>query len=372
MSPETAPSPEPDSPTELASLSVAPRAFPQSSRFPAEIQILIWEQYILIERDNRVVFVANYRGLSYDRWRELRRANIPEPQGLRILPSRCLVSPLLSVSSQSRAVALGHYRTRIELFEQGSPFHYGLTGDNEEPEEIRAREARKDSWVRPYRERGSQWSPGERRNCIFPKHPEWYRRETRVNDLDHWTTLAASYVWEEDRVDPAAHRGCVYLDLATDRFLNWYCGEPRIFKAYGRRVLSDALLDFKYHAIPFDLKDVLARRRPAPLQYFSEGLSAVVLDKVRHLVFADNPGGVRTKDGRALVEPKRFRKLCPRALGPGGTIWSFPLSDGMLRTINNDVDDKGAEHLLIRKVKTEFVSTSRSFYREALALDPWG
>ncbi|KAK8090355.1 hypothetical protein PG997_005316 [Apiospora hydei] len=341
MSPETAPSPKINSLSEMAPLSIAPQAFPQFSRFPAEIQILIWEQYIQIERDNRVVFVVYYSGISDDEWYELYKANIPAPQGLRILPSRCLVSPLLSISSQSRAVALGHYRTRIELFEQESPFYYDLAGDDREPKETRAREARKDSWVRPYPERDLEWSPRERRNCIFPKHPEWYKRVIRVNDLDHMTTSAASDVWNEERVDPAAHP------------------------------LSDALLDFKYHGTPFDLKDILARRRPAPLQHFSEGLSDDFLDKVRHLVFADNPDGRRTKDGRALVEPRPFRKLCPKALGPEGTIWSFPISDDMFRTINDDIDNNGAEHLQIRQVKTEFVSASEHFYEEAIALDPW-
>ncbi|KAK8041712.1 hypothetical protein PG993_006235 [Apiospora rasikravindrae] len=231
--------------------------FPQCSRFPVEIQIMIWEQYIQIERANRVVFVTSYTGLiPYEKeYTELHRAGLSIPQGLRVLPSRWLVSPLFSVDT-------------------------------------------------------------------------------------------------------------------TDRFLDRWFGHFEPNRFYGLRALSDAFLEYKYHGTPFDFRDLLERRqRPAPLRYYSAGLPDDVLDQIRHLVFPNNPYEDKKDSWRSEYRTKICRQICPKALGPEGTIPSFHSSEEMERNFLDDVEDKGAEHLQIRQVKTELVPVPGR-WKEVVVLEP--
>ncbi|KAK7985551.1 hypothetical protein PG988_003173 [Apiospora saccharicola] len=69
--------------------------FMKFPEFPCELRLMIWIRAAENEASNRLVFI--HRGT------------------LRPMPIKCLVSPLLSVSKESREVALKHYDLRLDV-----------------------------------------------------------------------------------------------------------------------------------------------------------------------------------------------------------------------------------------------------------------
>ncbi|KAK6843877.1 hypothetical protein PG987_004737 [Apiospora arundinis] len=345
-------------------------AFPQFSGFPPEIRIMVWNEFIQTEAANRLVFLVEGRDPDRDDSGKFYRSRgSVMSNSMRMLPSRWLVSPLLSVSRQARAIALEHYPMRIDIFDQpGLTFKYRwcdpLRMDSKYS--LQEREARKDTWVRPCSAMPRLERPRPR--CGFHRNPGWYRRQDQSEAVE-WDVASDIVlgldVWEPGGVDWAVRRGCVYLNAATDRFTEQH--SLMTDRPLGLRALSDALLNFKNHAIPFDLLDVLERRRPAPLRYASAALPKTdVLDRVRNVVFAKDPEprGVAA-DGRVVVDATWVARHSPQALGPEGCSWTFDASKRVTRTFFDDVEDKGAEHLLLRKVTTEAIE-SESEYDRAL------
>ncbi|KAK8081296.1 hypothetical protein PG996_000077 [Apiospora saccharicola] len=337
--------------------------FPQFCRFPAEIQIMVWEQFIHNEAANRLVLYHQYTGLSRKEFENRKAFDLAYPQSLRVMPSKWLVSPLLSVDSQSRAVALEQYPTRLDIFDVPRvPLTYWavvpyptLLPSHAEWEAyfaaLKERRAREDAWIR-LGEVAEAWQTREipRWRRTFPKRPAWEDRRAMCDQVDMNVSRLARDIMMFEPADAKACRGCVYLNLATDRFAEavawtgekwegpgWY-GQtfdrpdgllgPKA--TYGQRALSDALTDFQYHGAPFDLREVLNRRdRPAPLQYASAGLSDEVLGQVRHLVFADHeqarmPRKPPVSPPCVLFDTRWLNDCCPQALEPEGAAASGP------------------------------------------------
>ncbi|KAK8122894.1 hypothetical protein PG984_011564 [Apiospora sp. TS-2023a] len=69
--------------------------FAKFPEFPCELRLMIWARAAENEASNRLVFI--HRGT------------------LRPMPIKCLVSPLLLVSEESREVALKHYDLRLDV-----------------------------------------------------------------------------------------------------------------------------------------------------------------------------------------------------------------------------------------------------------------
>ncbi|KAK8081304.1 hypothetical protein PG996_000085 [Apiospora saccharicola] len=130
--------------------------------------------------------------------------------------------------------------------------------------------------------------------------------DTRVWDPRLPTGKRALNDSEVAAANGMTHRGCVYLDLATERFLplcaEWLGGVgwdqdptygwlsaigPNQEPVYGLRELSAAFTDFKYHGAPLDhdtLEGILERRPPV-LRHTSLQLTDKVRTGIRHVVF---------------------------------------------------------------------------------------
>ncbi|KAK8026402.1 hypothetical protein PG991_003458 [Apiospora marii] len=371
-----------------------PPEFPQFSRFPPEIQIMVWKQFIQIEAANRLVLYHEYTGLDEEEAHRRDLAKIPYPLTLRVMPSKWLVSPLLSVDSQARAVALEQYTTRLDIFDlPRAPFTYRATVPcppyrdyrvtyyvevaerNAYEEAVKEREAREDTWIRPC-EAAEMWQTRAipRWRWTYPEEPGWVDRRTVCVDVDEYVIWQAHKIMMYEPADVKAYRGCVYLNLATDRFAgtlpwapasgHWYGSSferhdglrgPR--RTYGLRALSDALTDFQYHETPFHLREVLDRRRPAPLRFASAGLPDEVLGQIRHLAFAEHELARIPQEPPVLPPCPVFGawllgECCPQALTPeNDCLWTYDVTEEMFRSFFDDLEDKGAEHLALRKTK---------------------
>ncbi|KAK8019114.1 hypothetical protein PG990_004252 [Apiospora arundinis] len=321
------------------------KAFPQFSGFPPEIRIMVWNEFIQIEAANRLVFLVEGRDPGRDDSGKFYRSRgSVMANSMRMLPSRWLVSPLLSVSRQARAMALEHYHMRIDIFDQPDlPFKYRwcdpLRMDSKYS--LQEREARKDTWVRPCSAMPSLERP--RPQCRFHRNPDWYRRQDQSEAVE-WDVVS-DMVLELDIWEPGG------VDWATPR--------P------ARLIRCSAGLQKSRH--PFR---PLGRPGTSPPGAPSVRLGCPAQDR------RDGPRpqrrvrqGPRAK-GRGCRRPRGCRcdlggQALPQALGPEGCSWTFDASKRVNRTFFDDVEDKGAEHLLLRKVTTEAIE-SESEYDRAL------
>ena len=353
---------------------------------------MVWQEFIQNEAANRLVLYQGYTGVEivYTLHEDLSGFDPPGPKSLRVVPSKWLVSPLLSVNNQARAVALEQYSTRLDVFDlPRAPFRYCMTmptfvvNRKRRRELIDIHEARKDTWIRASSE-AENWGQRERPQWRwrFPNLPEWVDRRDICDTIDKSVAYEALDMVTYEPASLSSYRGCVHLNLATDRFAlaipwsAWRMGYgmrllygipfdrpdglwgPR--RTYGLRALSDALTDFQYHGTPFDLLELLNRRRPAPLRFASDLLPDEVLRQIRHFVFADHLDA-RHPEGLEAVSPSRvlfstvwLDRCCPQVLEPGErcTTWTYDVNEEVLRSFFDDLEDKGPEHLHIRRART--------------------
>ncbi|KAK6866301.1 hypothetical protein PG995_002829 [Apiospora arundinis] len=270
--------------------SMSTSSFPNFARLPDEIKVMIWKQAAKAEAASRIVILhtCNIKMLPSS-------GNTP---ALSVMPLKRLISPLLMVCVQSRQVALRHYGTRVNVYERPSPMDWashegqpiGLWSMTEEaPSSVQSR------FFHPLRVTEPVWAD---RECVTDGIDCWLEKGI---DRDIMRGPVDSRVvgeleddendYEEYEADAAiqnmqTYRGCVYLDLASDRFLLLmspnYC--------YGLREVSNALDDFKYgtssasfHGIYETIREIVAHRPPV-LRHTSVPLSDEVLMGIRHVV----------------------------------------------------------------------------------------
>ncbi|KAK7908810.1 hypothetical protein PG985_016113 [Apiospora marii] len=379
---------------------------------PNEVKFMIWEEFVKAEPASRIVPLNVSVGDS-----------VPEDDdtywlALSIMPLKRLISPALVLDTISRKVALRHYRTRIHIYEMPMPIQW-----------------------QSFEEWDEEWEEGmqnlSREQAGFWGQTVWASREGWSDRIEYWTTCRAasdmcSGPVEDDDIDTFGddetnddsigdgvsvggnesnsdsdsnsegndksdsdkedgeadddveydiHRGCIYLDLATDRFLpfsQWDNIWARERSYYGLRELSDAITDFKYNGVALDestFRDILARRPPV-LRNASAHLSDEVLMGIRHVVFPSypppqpwnpsNPWPIEADPeqditaintpGTPLHAPKTWpapswTRTLPGAFGatPSSTMWGFAANDTLYRSFWDDIEDKGPEHLYIQR-----------------------
>lgn len=333
-----------------------PTLFPQFPRLPAELQLMVWEEFARAEAASRIVPVHSSV--------EVDRPNTPRWR-LHIMPLKRLVSPLLCVSAQSRRVALAHYDTPVSLYELYSPMPPRNTLENRNADE-------------PER---TAWPP----RYSAPHAPAWAPEQYWVDHLEYLVCCLAGLaintggeaaLARRRQMAPQGYpdRGCVRLALESDRFL-FYDGwrEDPLLRphAYGLRALADAMLDYKYHRIPFDPAAILARRPPV-LRNASAELLPEMLGRIRHVVF-DAPDSAGRGGGGAVAGgggaggggggggPSNaststrsnpwLARMLPRAFSPEGSIGGYQTTREMGRCFYDDIEDKGPAHLGIATAK---------------------
>ncbi|KAK8090354.1 hypothetical protein PG997_005315 [Apiospora hydei] len=348
---------------------MAAPTFPYFPRLPAELQIMVWKEFAHAEASSRAVVVHTTQEIDEDG--ERRRAT------LHFLPLKRLISPLLTVNVQSRAVALRHYKTRINLFELPAPVPSILPFWLDDAEDLQGPRS---------------WS-----QCRFPSRPIWGPEQDwathtellicrRASDLVEYAGTEAEMMAAESNNSSGVYqpRGCVYLDLESDRFLffDQWAWAPWVQQSYGLRALSvDAFGALKYQRVPLDHADLkrILDRRPPVLRNTSAALSGDVLGRIRNLVFEDfrtssedeeedymegvqglGRGGVWVggngtaaayyDDSYGKASPA-LRNTLPRAFSADGWLGGFVLNEEMQRCFFDDIEDKGPEHLDIRKAK---------------------
>lgn len=178
--------------------------FHQYQRLPDELKVMVWKQFAEAEAASRMVIVNVAISDEDDEDEEHPMLD------LKILPLKRLKSPLFSVSVLVRDVALEYYATCLDIYERNPPYPY----------------------VRhPMREESLEDSAGTPRHPTaysFPDNPVWEARRVWCHELeDNVSHVAddhlASDVDEIERL--SRYRGCVYLNLSTDRFYpfeQWY------------------------------------------------------------------------------------------------------------------------------------------------------
>ncbi|KAK7952716.1 uncharacterized protein PG986_008444 [Apiospora aurea] len=336
---------------------MAAPTFPPFTRLPTELQVMVWEEFAHAEASSRAVVVHTTQNIDEDegdgeRWRAT----------LHLLPLKRLVSPLLAVNAQSRAVALRHYKTRINLFELPAPMPSMLPFWLDRAEDLQDLQT-------PGAGRGAGSRPG------LSGAPSRTGPRTRSSSSAGGRATCALY----------QPRGCVYLDLESDRFLFYHqwAWAPWIQQSYGLRALSvDAFTALKYHRVPLDYDDLkqILDRRPPVLRNTSAALSGEVLGRIRNLVFEDFQTSPEEEEEEESMEGVQgmgrgvggngttaayydddddsegegwlaLRNTLPRAFSADGWLGGFALNEEMQRCFFDDIEDKGPEHLDIRKAK---------------------
>lgn len=341
--------------------------FPQFLRLPPELQTMVWKEFARDEAASRVVVVHNK--VEVDSF-----TNTPR-WVLHLMPLKRLVSPLLSVNLQSRQVALRHYNTPVNMYDLGPPIPWTIPHDIEE--------------VANDTHYGRHLLPHRPPQYHFPNAPAWGPEHNWVTYLEYLVCLHA-----EERIDTGteetlrmlkeagsqsySHRGCVHLDLESDRFLfyeHWRYNLSDRPEGYGFRALSEAMLDCKYHQVPFDLMEILERRPPV-LRSASAELSPEFLGRIRNAVFenyettsnqggggggggggtgpAPATGGAVAGGGMGGSVVKAnvlLTRSLPRAFSPEGSLGGFQTTPEMTRCFYDDIEDKGPAHLRIANAK---------------------
>ncbi|KAK8139423.1 hypothetical protein PG984_002803 [Apiospora sp. TS-2023a] len=224
----------------------------------------------------------------------------------------------------------------------------------------------------------------------YPTAPAWQPEQYFVDCLEEWVCGRAEYELDTGREGAIAllaemgspcwpRRGCVHLDLETDRFLFYERWEflPTVREhGYGLRAFSEALLDYKYHRVPFDLEEILARRPPV-LRNSSAELLPEMMGRIRNVVFeCQRPPSISARaaaaaaggrggngsgaygggigvgsDGLPMSSRKLLVKSLPKAFSPEGSLEGYETTREMTRSFFDDIEDKGPAHLNIAKVK---------------------
>ncbi|KAK8026398.1 hypothetical protein PG991_003454 [Apiospora marii] len=287
---------------------------------------MVWKEFAKAEAASRIVPLHATSGIIPKNVDEDKTVDNDCPWlVLGLMPLRRLVSPLLRVCAGSREVALAHYRTRVDIYETPPletqdvlefvpPWEQWL----ERKEEI----DEMGYWPRDGRARLGSSRP----NCSF--HPfAPYREHAWADRAEYALEVESEFVscatgvriWDQRLPDgeegtdaqvaaahDLKHRGCVYLDLASDRFLP-LCAERIGGIAYeddptygwlsaigdaqdavcGLRELSTALSDFKYDGVPLNHEKLegILERLPPVLRYTSLHLSDKIRAGIRHIVF---------------------------------------------------------------------------------------
>ncbi|KAK8081298.1 hypothetical protein PG996_000079 [Apiospora saccharicola] len=374
--------------------------FHQYQRLPDELKLNIWRHFAEAEAASRLVIVT--KSLPEE---EPEGENAQHPlMALRVLPLKRLISPLFSVNVMTREVALRHYATRVDIYERDIPCTFRPNTAWEAPEE-------------------REVTPRHPVAYRFPGIPVWKDRERWCREREERlseTTEDCLCSDESDVEMQSRHRGCVYLNLATDRFFpeeQWYrWDQPR---SYGLRAVR-AFNEFKYNATPFDLKAILDRRPPV-LRNASMPLSEHVRHNIRQVVFPSYAPALTDDDAegwRLLYDPVPYtmpgelvhamdiftsvswEKTLPNTFEDMGSsdddteeeasddgdasdassneddssdsgsssdtpsatgsssaanpsndcaTWGFQVTDEMLRTFFDDIEEKGPEHLHIQR-----------------------
>ncbi|KAK8026400.1 hypothetical protein PG991_003456 [Apiospora marii] len=236
--------------------------FHQYQRLPDELKVMIWRCFAEAEMARRMVIVYVSPGDEEDE--DNAEHSVLD---LKILPLKRLISPLLKVNYMTREVALRHYATRIDIYERESPYP-GISHP---------------MWEKTFED--LEGTPRQPARYGFPDVAAWDDRGGWCQDLEEDVAHVADDHLASDIDDmqrQPQHRGCVYLNLSTDRFYpfeQWYQKNY-----YGLRAVTEALTDFKYNAIPFDLESILDHRPPA-LRNASSPLSTEVRAGIRQVVF---------------------------------------------------------------------------------------
>ncbi|KAK8026401.1 hypothetical protein PG991_003457 [Apiospora marii] len=318
---------------------------------------MVWKEFARAEAASRIVVVHN--SVKFDPLNNTPRLN------LYLMPLKRLVSPLLSVSAQSRQAALRHYRTPVNLYELGSPVPWSL------PDEPNRADYERTAWPPLYRHpRTAAWAP-EGDWARYLEYLVCCRSEDQINT---GRKAAIELLAETTGSSRYPHRGRVHLDLETDRFLfydRWRYHPRGRPEAYGLRALADAMLDYKYHWAPFNLEKILARRPPI-LRNASAALLPEMMARIRNVVFeapsdrssdrasrhgpttaagATAPGGVSSGVSSTKIFHTWGPRLLPRAFSPEGSIGGYVTTPEMSRCFYDDIEDKGPDHLRIAKVK---------------------
>ncbi|KAK8081297.1 hypothetical protein PG996_000078 [Apiospora saccharicola] len=342
--------------------------FPQFALLPPELQTMVWKQFAQAEAASRIVVL--HSSLEID------GPNDTPSWSLHIMPPKRLNSPLLSVNLQSRQVALGHYKTRINIFELEPPLPRYPDRLFDNIAESTNHDNNRTAWPPLYH---------------YPTVPAWHPEEHFVDCLEEWVCGRAEHEMDTGREGAIAllaemgspcrpRRGCVHLDLETDRFLFYERWEflPTVREhGYGLRAFSEALLDFKYHRIPFDLEGILARRPPV-LRNASAELLPEMMGRIRNVVFecqkpppisavvaaaaagggggngsgAYGGGGIGvSSDGLPVSSRKLLVRSLPRAFSAEGSLQGYQTTREMTRSFFDDIEDKGPAHLDIAQVK---------------------
>ncbi|KAK8041714.1 hypothetical protein PG993_006237 [Apiospora rasikravindrae] len=242
--------------------------FPLYQRLPDELKIIVWEQFVKSEAASRIVPLNVSLGDFGD------PSVVPDDHWLvlSLMPLRRLVSPALSVCLESRKAALRHYRTRVNIYEMPLHPHWQSFEDFVE-ERSRWRERNQDqTTLGPAR---ADLRRRFFRPLVTDTQPVWADRASYTDRIGERILYRASddlcsgpdeddtHETEEEETraqqeftEDANYRGCVYLDLATDRFMDtsqWCAVWPTEKLHYGFRELSDSLNDFKYNGgVPLD------------------------------------------------------------------------------------------------------------------------
>ncbi|KAK8019123.1 hypothetical protein PG990_004261 [Apiospora arundinis] len=395
---------------------MATSSFPNFARLPDEIKVMIWKEAAKAEAASRIVILhtSNIEMLPSSE-------NTPS---LSVMPLKRLISPLLMVCVQSRQVALRHYGTRVNVYERPSPMDWARPGA--QPIGLWSMSCREFSehHFMAGRDRSmTEEAPSSVQSRFFHPlrvtEPVWADQECVTDGIDCWLekginremtrrpvdsrTVDDEKNYEEYEADAAiqnmqTYRGCVYLNLASDRFMLLmspnYC--------YGLREVSNALDDFKYgtssasfHGIYETIREIVAHRPPV-LRHTSAPLSDEVLMGIRHVVLPEislpypivcsymwtrvghclrNPWAIcpdpeLEEDGldiaasnhpgtqfvaSHLFDSFEWAMTLPGAFGatPSSTTWGFNTSPEMNRAFFDDIEDKGPEHLRLQKVRKE-------------------
>ncbi|KAK6843868.1 hypothetical protein PG987_004728 [Apiospora arundinis] len=328
------------------------------------------------------------------------------------MPLKRLISPLLTVCVQSRQVALRHYGTRINMYERPSPMEWtGPTGHESQvgirvPWGMNCRDFTEARFGAIRRRALTYEAPSSvQSRLIHPlkvTEPVWADRDCVADLINFWLEQGINrdlfnapvnncgQVHEKDyekyEADAAiqnkeAYRGCVYLDLASDRFM--LLMNPN--HCYGLREVSNALDDLKSSRIaprssatprPPLSDEVLMGIRHVVLPEFSLQYPTVRSyrwTRVGHClrnpwaicpdpeleedgleIAASNHPGIRLLAPR-LSDSSAWAMTLPGAFGatPTSTTWGFNTNSEMYRTFFNDIEDKGPEHLRLQKVRKE-------------------
>ncbi|KAK8026399.1 hypothetical protein PG991_003455 [Apiospora marii] len=370
-------------------------------RLPNEVKFLIWEEFVKAEAASRIV-PLNISPGDYGNEDELPGDYWLVPS---IMPLKRLVSPALELDTISRKVALRHYCTRINIYEMPIPIYKWQSFEEWEEDqhrfvpESRAVWASRDAWtdkienctsdstceamcLGPIEDDMSYFADVDDTNYFSDDNGTNYFGDDEANNDsagdeqsgDEDDIEDADYIEDDDCSVYEDWCGCVYLDLATDRFLPFSLWDniwPGVRRPYGLRELSDAIADFKYNGVALDettFRDILARRPPV-LRNASAHLSDEVLMGIRHVVFpslpppgtnhnSSNPWSIEAdpeEDITAINTPELgsgfLARTLPGAFGatPSSTTWGFAANSAVCRSFWDDIEDKGPEHLYIQQ-----------------------